>query len=528
MRVRLMHSDRDFESTAVLWQSLFRRNNTKEVPLSRHELSLIQDLGLNVLLNAMAKGDEFLLQVSRKTLLSGVGNDIDTVLYRQEITRDCLTNQSIVRSIYEFSVDATEPKSQWWGLSSRYPYSLLHDSIDQLSYFLAILKKLRTIAETEARSFGSQGFTNLFSMLRRELSDVYLATVERQLAELKFPNGVLLSSELGDWNESAGLKLCQGPENGQSWLDRILGKGPSGYTFHLHERDEAGAQILSEMRNRGIARVVLALADSAEHVLNFFKALRTEMAFYIGCLNLYERLAAKGEPTCFPRPTVAGERHLKCSALYDPCLSLQIQERVIGNSLNANSKSLIAVTGANQGGKSTFLRSVGMAQVMMQCGMFVAAESFEGELCPALFTHFKREEDAEMKSGKFDEELARMSEIADRISANSMLLFNESFAATNEREGSEIAKQIVSALLEKNMKVFFVTHLYSFARDIFDRHWAGALFLRAERSSDGTRTFRMIEGEPLETSFGADLYRKTFPSEGSPEVQNLKEQNIGN
>jgi DNA mismatch repair ATPase MutS len=64
------------------------------------------------------------------------------------------------------------------------------------------------------------------------------------------------------------------------------------------------------------------------------------------------------------------------------------------------------LTGANQGGKSTFLHSIGLAQLMMQSGMFVGAERFEAAPCPALFTHYKREEDATMKSGKLDEELA--------------------------------------------------------------------------------------------------------------------------
>jgi len=55
---------------------------------------------------------------------------------------------------------------------------------------------------------------------------------------------------------------------------------------------------------------------------------------------------------------------------------------------------------------------------------------------------------------------ARISEIADHVAANSLVLFDESFPATNEREGSEIAKQIVCALLERRIKIFFVTHLY--------------------------------------------------------------------
>jgi DNA mismatch repair ATPase MutS len=115
-----------------------------------------------------------------------------------------------------------------------------------------------------------------------------------------------------------------------------------------------------------------------------------------------------------------------------------------------------------------------------------------------------------MKSGKLDEELSRMSGIVDNLTSNSMLLFNESFAATNEREGSEIARQIICALLEKRIKVFFVTHLYEFAHGFHDRKMEDAIFLRAERQTDGGRTFKLIEGEPLQTSYGEDVYNRIF------------------
>ena len=92
------------------------------------------------------------------------------------------------------------------------------------------------------------------------------------------------------------------------------------------------------------------------------------------------------------------------------------------------------------------------------------------------------------------------------------MLFNESFAATNEREGSEIARQIVRALLDKHIKVFFVTHLYELAHGFYDRGLTTALFLRAERQADGTRTFKLIEGEPLQTSYDEDLYDEIFGS----------------
>ena len=165
----------------------------------------------------------------------------------------------------------------------------------------------------------------------------------------------------------------------------------------------------------------------------------------------------------FPAPRAVGDRTLSFSGLYDLSLALSAGHRVVGNDLVADGRDLFVITGANSGGKSTFLRSVGQAQLMMQAGMFVAAEGFAAEVRDGLLTHFKREEDAAMESGKLDEELKRMSEIVDRTAPNSIVLFNESFAATNEREGSEIARQITTALVGCGVKVFFVTHLYEFA-----------------------------------------------------------------
>src|SRR5690606_10649119 len=47
------------------------------------------------------------------------------------------------------------------------------------------------------------------------------------------------------------------------------------------------------------------------------------------------------------------------------------------------------ITGANQGGKSTFLRSIGLAQIMRQTGMLVSAECYSADLCRQIFTHYK-------------------------------------------------------------------------------------------------------------------------------------------
>ena len=463
-----------------------------------------------MLFNAMALGDKFLLEVAKKAVLSSL-TDLDTILYRQDILRDCLNNSSIVRDIYDIAVLSIDrEKKGYWSVFRDYPDAILRRSIEVLQMFVGMLKELRNIADEHADEFQSEGFKVFFAMLKRELGDEYFASIENHLRRLKFRGGVLISAELGKGYKGSNYVLRKPNDRKESWIERILEQKPRSYTFHLPPRDESGFRALSELNDRGINLVANALAQSTDHILSFFSMLRTELAFYVGCLNLHGKLDQKGEPMSFPLPVAPGERKHSFTGLYDACLSLSLEQRIVGNDVNADNKDLVIITGANQGGKSVFLRSVGVSQLMMQCGMFVPAESFCANVCNGLFTHYKREEDTTMKSGKFDEELSRMSHIVDNVRPNSMLLFNESFAATNDREGSEIARQIVSALLKKRIKIFFVSHLYEFAHGFYDKTMENAIFLRAERQADGGRTFKLIEGEPLQTSYGEDLYNRIF------------------
>lgn len=501
MKAFLMYRDRDFD----LHQRL---------PLN--EDALVQDLELSTLFGAMARDDQFLYAVAKSAVLSSL-TDPNAIVYRQQILRDCLKNASIIRKIYALAVDTIDRENKnYWSILRDYPEAILSRSRDVLQMFAEMLKELRKIADESIDRFESEGFTAFFSMLRQELSDDYFASVLYHLRELRFRDGVLISAELDRGNKGANYILRKSQDT-SGWLKQIFTRKPPAFTFYIGDNDESGAKALSTLRERGINLAANALAQSNDHILSFFTLLRTELAFYVGCLNLHERLTAIGMPLCVPSPALVGERHYAFRELYDACLALTTQTTVVSNDGEADRKDLAIITGANQGGKTTFLRSVGVAQLMMQCGMFAPAKSFRADACNKLFTHYKREEDAAMRSGKFDEELKRMSEIADQITPNSMILFNESFAATNEREGSEIARQIICALLEKRIKVFFVTHLYECARGFYEKNMDAAIFLRAERQDDGRRTFKIIEGEPLQTSYGEDLYHNIFETESGDE-----------
>jgi DNA mismatch repair ATPase MutS len=517
MKAFLMFRDRDFDPEQLLARRdhAARYRSTKDQRLDLEQMlpwneeALRSDLGLEIVLNAMALGDRYLFDTAKVGILSSIA-DLDTILYRQRVLSDCLRNAQVVRDIYQLAIEAIEGERKGLWSFFQYPAGILRRAVEVMLMFVNILKRLRAAADQHADKFESDGFSRLFAMLSEELSDEYFSAIEMHLRRLKFRHGVLVSAELGESNDGRNYILRKPHGEKGNWLTRLFSEKEEAYTFRLHPRDEAGARALSELNDRGVNLVANALAQSVDHILSFFQMLRAELAFYIGCLNLHARLTQMREMTCLPIPTPIGGRKLSFYGLYDIVLALSNEQKVIANDLNANGSNLFVITGANTGGKSTFLRSIGLAHLMLQAGMFVPAESFSSEVCCGIFTHFRREEDKTMESGKWDEELSRVSEIIDRLKPNSILLLNESFSSTNEREGSEIARQIVRALLDGDIKVLFVTHLSHFARNMFVHRTAGATFLRAERRPDGTRPFKLIEGEPLQTSYGEDLYRAIF------------------
>lgn len=483
------------------------------VELPTQAADLTKDLALDVLLDAMAGGDDFLRRVAETTLLADPV-DVDTITYRQHVLRDCLAQPVVVADLYRIAVEAIEREHrEYFPLLIRSPEPVLHRSVKVLEGFLEALSQLREISDRQADRFDSDGLRALLTTLSTELDDDFFTAARRQLSELHGAQGVLFSAGLGEGNKGARYLFHQPPH--PRWWERLLATQDRSYSFQLPDRDIAGAQALAQLTGHGVADVANVVAAAVDHVLGFFRALRTELGFYIGAVRLAGALTARGEPTCFPRPLPVGADVFTCRGLYDPTLSLSVDHPVVGNDVDATARTLVVITGANEGGKSRFLRAVGLAHLMTQCGLFAPAHSLRTAIRP-VHTHFTREEDLAMVRGRFDEELHRMSRIVDVMEPHALLLCNESFAATNEWEGSQIAEAVLDALRETGTTIFLVTHMYDLAGRLESRHDDSALFLRAGRHADGRRTFTLTSAPPLPTSYGTDLYRSVFGYDPAP------------
>ena len=178
--------------------------------------------------------------------------------------------------------------------------------------------------------------------------------------------------------------------------------------------------------------------------------------------------------------------------------------------MNFGDKTTSVITGANQGGKSTFLRSVGIAQLMMQCGMFVSAEYYSANFCNGVFTHFCKPDTGGLQKGKLDGELVMMRELVNSINKNSLMLMNESFSSTGENDAATMVTELLQTFNTAGVRTIYVTHFYSVAKYLTAMKVPNTLFLSAMRNHDGTRPYIITEGLPSETSYGMDIYNEVF------------------
>lgn len=460
--------------------------------------ALVADLNLESILSCMAAGDRVIYETCRSALLNPL-QSLEDIRFRQVNLGEAFRNSALVRQLYDISIAVEKRRKQaWFWRTAANVSGIFTGTIKLLKVYGGMLAVLRNLANTELDVLGPSGFRNFLALLQQELADTSFLTL---LAELE-DREVLISASLGGYLQGTDYVLRR--KNNQGFWRRW--RFAPSYT--LLPRDDSGAIDLRLRRDRALNEATNALAQAGDHLAHFFASLRRELAFYVGCLNLAGKLEGLSLPICSPCLSSPPERRHSWQGLYDVGLALAEGGKVVGNELAPTEKDLFLITGANQGGKTTFLRSIGQAQLMAQCGMFVGGDSYCAPVYSGIFSHFTRAEDKTMSQGKLDEELARMSRLIDGLEREGLVLLNEFLAATNEREGSELCRQITRALIESGVQVFAVTHLYTYAASFLGED--NTQFLRAERLKDGRRTFKIIPGEPLATAYGEDVYRQLF------------------
>lgn len=473
---------------------------------------MIKDLNLPVILHAMAKGDETIYNTCQQVLLTPITTE-PLLRYRQQMVNDAVHHFEFYTEIYRLAssavTDFEKHKTKKGGSNT----GQIYDTLQLLLVMVDDLVKVRSLMQSKEAE-QSDGMMKFAERLHSYYSDEFVEELRQMAEHMSFlMRGGRLVMTAGI---SGGLKCGDVVINRLEPVDyRKLGSFRRMLRWVMLHLFSPNAIMLSEtslrhdarrMEENGFLYTLKIYQKFIQELESFFEELRTQAGFYVGCANLYRSLSHLHMRVSFPK--VSGEKnHLQYQNLYELSLALQTLKKPVSNDL-IDDCHLHVISGANQGGKSTFLRSVGIAQVLMQAGMFVPATYYEGPLYDTILTHFTRREDCSMNSGRLVEEMKWMNRIVDIITDESLILLNESFSSTTEKEGSQIAENIIQAMYDSGVQIMMVTHLFEFASNMYGKNLPHARFLSAERKEDGTRTFKIIDHEPTETSYGLDLFEE--------------------
>ncbi len=475
---------------------------------------IYKDLNLNIIIRTMSQNDVFLMEQIRSVMMIPVC-DPSVIQYRYEIIKNFYDNPELLEKLYQLARQGGKLADQYRREleQNRSRSSARAGAIISALHFtsesLALLKEIKLAVADKREDLHAEGLL----AFDRRFSGYPLKEFEA------FHNRLLFYTSGGEGvfsvRISGGLKLASSCMcNCRSYHAATIGNNTrkllkAYYKFMKKDtiliEDEELAKDIDTFIELHMHKIIDFYKPLLDDLLFFWRDFGKEIGFYRGVNHLQCRMKDLSLPFCYAECREDRSRR-EIEELYELSMGLYVQVCPVPNTFTSDGVHLTIITGANQGGKSTFLRSFGIAQVLMQCGMPVPARRFSSGLYSRIHTHFTRKEDSMLSRGRLEEELKRMSSIIDSLAKDSLVLLNESFASTTEKEGSQIAQHVIMPLYQKGIEVMMVTHLHEFAKELYDKKLDGTEFLVAERQEDGKRTFHIIPGVPHYSSYGTDLY----------------------
>ena len=265
------------------------------------------------------------------------------------------------------------------------------------------------------------------------------------------------------------------------------------------------------------SRITRKLRDTLGKYLNVsvkeISDLIPELTFYTRWAEYIEKRRAEGWTFCTPRVRENGEGTACASVkgFYNlKLITAEKPETAVANDLAFDrEKRIYILTGANRGGKTTVTQAVGQLFLLAQSGISVPAEEFVFDPADLVLTHFPADEDKTLDLGRLGEECRRFRELFGKSTGRSLILLNETFSTTSFEEGYFIAVDAVKAMLNRDVRAIYNTHMHKLAQELDNgiNTEAGegkAVSLVAE-TREGVNSFRVKIAQPEGKSFAREI-----------------------
>ncbi len=228
---------------------------------------------------------------------------------------------------------------------------------------------------------------------------------------------------------------------------------------------------------------------------------RVQLDFYIQIKRLMTKIASYGIPIRYPRLT--NENKIEIRNAYDITLLTKQDGGIIPNDISFTSEEpFFYLTGANGGGKTTYLRTVGNAVLLSLCGCPVPCEDAELYPVKKLFTHFPRDERFD-NTGRFVDEEMRIAKITAEADHECLVLLNETYSTTNEETATKLTAELADKLHKAGVFGIYITHQHG-----LDSGEIPYLNVVIDTDDGNRRTYKVARRKESGGSFARDILVK--------------------
>ena len=246
-----------------------------------------------------------------------------------------------------------------------------------------------------------------------------------------------------------------------------------------------------------------------------------ELHFAKAVCRLLARAREAGLPVC--RVTKTAKKIFSASGLYDLTLLAKDERNIVPNDVSlTGDEPFFFLSGANGGGKTTYLRALGVNVLLaVNCGRAIADSAEIGPV-DGVFTHFPGDEDF-VGEGRFANEVARADSILAALGSFPVVLLNETYSTTSNDKSVEYTCDLAHELIARGALGVYVTH----AKGV-RAAGAGSLICQVDPDDANRRTYKIVRANGGTRSYAADVLgkyglteealRERFPERGGGET----------
>jgi DNA mismatch repair protein MutS len=209
--------------------------------------------------------------------------------------------------------------------------------------------------------------------------------------------------------------------------------------------------------------LLAAYCDREQHFIEgIIGRFEREVRFYLAYWEFVGRFSSAGLSFTYPEVTPEPGT-LSVEGAFDLALAIKSvtdDKLVVSNDFRlSGAERILVVTGPNQGGKTTFARTIGQCAYLASLGCPIPARRASMMLPDHIYTHFERQETLATLHGKLDDELVRIHDILCSASAASIIVMNESFSSTTVKDALLIGTEVLRRIIELNCAAVYVSFL---------------------------------------------------------------------